>query len=166
VVQAYITGLLTVIVIVAVLNAVGLLILGVRYAIFFAVFASVLAVIPYIGILVGAALPALMTLVETGSPLKAGLVIGVFVFVQFLEGNFITPTITGSKVSINPMAAIIALILGRSDFCWATWPRATTSRRLAPCRANRVRLKDLKDSGRSSQPAGSLRGLQIVTLQL
>ena len=112
VVQAYISGLLTVIVIVAILNAIGLLVLDVKFAIFFAAFASVLAVIPYIGILVGATIPALVTLVETGSPAKAAAVVGVFVFVQFLEGNFITPMVTGSKVSINPMAAIIALILG------------------------------------------------------
>ena len=39
-------------------------------------------------------------------------VIAVFFVVQFLEGNFITPRITGSKVSINALAAIIALLLG------------------------------------------------------
>ena len=68
VVQAYIQGLLTVIVIVSILNAAGLLVLGVKFAVFFAIFASVLAIIPYIGILVGSAIPALVTLVETGSP--------------------------------------------------------------------------------------------------
>lgn len=31
--------------------------------------------------------------------------------VQFLEGNFITPYVVGSKVSINSMSAIIALII-------------------------------------------------------
>ncbi|WP_157541062.1 AI-2E family transporter [Hymenobacter aerophilus] len=118
VVQAYISGLLKVIVIVAVLNGIGLLVLGVKFAIFFAIFASVLAVIPYIGILIGATIPAIVTLVETGSPLQAALVIGVFVFVQFLEGNFITPMITGSQVSINPLAAILALILGNE--LWGT----------------------------------------------
>ena len=112
VVQAYISGLLTVIAIVAILNAIGLLVLDVKFAIFFAAFASVMAVIPYIGIMVGAAIPALVTLVETGSPARAAAVVGVFMFVQFLEGNFITPMVTGSKVSINPMAAIVALILG------------------------------------------------------
>ncbi len=40
-----------------------------------------------------------------------GVVI-VFAVVQFLEGNFITPRITGSKVSINALAAIIALLIG------------------------------------------------------
>ncbi|TGE28682.1 AI-2E family transporter [Hymenobacter metallicola] len=118
VVQAYISGLLKVIVIVAVLNGIGLVVLGVKFAIFFAIFASVLAVIPYIGIMIGATIPAIITLVETGSPLHAAGVIGVFVFVQFLEGNFITPMITGSQVSINPLAAILALILGNE--LWGT----------------------------------------------
>lgn len=112
VVASYISGLMIVIVIVAILNTIGLFIMGVPYAIFFGAFASILTIIPYIGILIGAMLPALFTLVHTGSLLNALIVIGIFTFVQFLEGNFITPNITGSKVSINPFAAIVALIIG------------------------------------------------------
>jgi predicted PurR-regulated permease PerM len=149
VVQAYIQGLLTVIVIVSVLNAIGLLLLGVKFAVFFAVFASILAIIPYIGILVGSAIPALVTLVETGSPGKAAAVVGVFVFVQFLEGNFITPMITGSKVSINPMAAIIALILGGE--LWGT-PGMILSIPLVAV------LKVVFDASKSTEPWGFLLG--------
>jgi len=112
VVESYISGLIIVIVIVVLLNITGLMILGVPYAVFFGIFASVLTIIPYIGILIGASLPALYTLVQTGSLIDAIFVIGVFAFVQFLEGNFITPNITGSKVSINPFAAVVALIIG------------------------------------------------------
>jgi len=112
VVASYISGLMIVIVIVAILNTIGLVIMGVPYAIFFGAFASILTIIPYIGILIGALLPAMFTLVQTGSLLSAVIVIGIFTFVQFLEGNFITPNITGSKVSINPFAAILALIIG------------------------------------------------------
>ncbi len=112
VVESYISGLLIVIVIVALLNMTGLMIMGVPYAVFFGIFASVLTIIPYIGILIGAALPAMFTLVQTGSLVQALIVVGIFAFVQFLEGNFITPNITGSKVSINPFAAVIALIVG------------------------------------------------------
>jgi predicted PurR-regulated permease PerM len=149
VVQAYIQGLLTVIVVVSILNAIGLLLLGVKFAIFFAVFASVLAIIPYIGIMVGSAIPALVTLVETGSPGKAAAVVGVFVFVQFLEGNFITPMITGSKVSINPMAAIIALILGGE--LWGT-PGMILSIPLVAV------LKVVFDASKATEPWGFLLG--------
>ena len=149
VVQAYIQGLLTVIVIVSVLNAIGLLALGVKYAVFFAIFASVLAVIPYIGIMIGATVPALVTLVETGSPGKALGVVGVFVVVQFLEGNFITPTVTGSKVSINPMAAIVALILGGE--LWGT-PGMILSIPLTAV------LKVVMDANKTTEPWGFLLG--------
>ncbi len=112
VVQSYISGLMIVIVVVSLLNSAGLLLLGVKYAIFFGVFASILTIIPYIGILIGAMLPALFTLASTGNIVDALLVVGVFTFVQFLEGNFITPFVVGSKVSINPFAAIVALLVG------------------------------------------------------
>ncbi|MBC3539777.1 AI-2E family transporter [Rufibacter sediminis] len=112
VVQGYLSGLLIVILVVSVLNSVGLMIMGVEYAIFFGVMAAILTVIPYIGILIGALFPALFVLVNTGSAAQMLIVIGIFAFVQFLEGNFITPYVVGSKVSINPFAAIVALILG------------------------------------------------------
>jgi predicted PurR-regulated permease PerM len=118
VVQGYMTGLLTVIAVVSVMNAVGLLLLGVKYALFFAVFASVLAVIPYIGITVGSIIPALITFVETGSVAHGLGVIGVFMFVQLISDNILSPLITASKVSLNPLTAIIALILGAQ--LWGT----------------------------------------------
>ena len=148
-VQAYISGLFKVIVIVSILNGIGLLVLGVKFAIFFAIFASVLAVIPYIGIMIGATIPAIITLVETGSPVQAALVIGVFLVVQFLEGNFITPMITGSQVSINPLAAILALILGGE--LWGT-PGMILSIPLIAV------AKVVLDANKSTEPWGFLLG--------
>jgi predicted PurR-regulated permease PerM len=66
VVQNYLVGLVIVILILAVMNSVGLLIVGIKHAVFFGVFASFMAIIPYVGIIIGglppldglAALPA------------------------------------------------------------------------------------------------------------
>jgi predicted PurR-regulated permease PerM len=112
VIQSYLSGLFLVILIVGVLNSIGLLLLGVPHAIFFGFLAGFLILIPYIGILIGSVLPALLSIVTMDSPWYAVGVIGVMSFVQFLEGNFITPNIVGSKVSVNPLAAIVALFLG------------------------------------------------------
>ena len=112
VIRSYILGLLTVIVIVAVLNTAGLMILGIEHAMFFGVLAAVLTVIPYIGIFIGSLLPIIFALVTKDSlwyPVGVAL---IFWGVQFLEGNFITPNVIGSSVSINPFAAIIALFFG------------------------------------------------------
>jgi predicted PurR-regulated permease PerM len=112
VVQGYITGLLLVTLIVTVLNSVGLLILGINHAIFFGIISGVLTIIPYLGIFIGAALPVIVALITKDSLWYPAGVIIIFSFVQFLEANFITPRITGSKVSINALAAIIALLVG------------------------------------------------------
>jgi putative heme transporter len=111
VIQGYISGLLLVTLIVAVLNTIGLLALGIDHAIFFGILSGVLTIIPYIGIFIGALFPVVMALITKDSGWYALGVIIVFTVVQFLEGNFITPRITGSKVSINALAAIIALII-------------------------------------------------------
>lgn len=111
VVKDYLAGLVLVILIIGTLMTVGLLILGVDYAVFFGFFGACLVLIPYFGISMGSLLPAAYTLVTQDNPIKALGVIGVFLFVQTLEGNFITPYIVGSKVSINPLAAIVVLIL-------------------------------------------------------
>lgn len=110
--QGYITGLLLVTLIVSALNTIGLLFLGIKHAIFFGILSGVLTIIPYVGIFIGALLPTLMALITKDSIWYAVGVVAVFAVVQFLEGNFITPRITGSKVSINALAAIIALLLG------------------------------------------------------
>ncbi|MEO1022573.1 MAG: AI-2E family transporter [Bacteroidota bacterium] len=110
--QNYLIGLLSVMGILAVLNTTGLLLIGLENAIFFGVFAALVAIIPYIGTILGGLLPTLYAFLFTDSLVTPLLVIAVFAVVQFLEGNVISPRIVGSKVAINPFVAMIALIIG------------------------------------------------------
>jgi predicted PurR-regulated permease PerM len=112
VVRGYISGLTIVVLIAGALNSIGLLALGIDHAIFFGFLSGTLTMIPYVGITIGAALPTLLALLTKDSAWYAVGVIVVHVVVQFLEGNFITPKITGSKISINALAAILALLIG------------------------------------------------------
>lgn len=112
VVQSYLLGLVTVMAIVAILNTIGLMAMGIQYAWFFGTLASLLMLLPYIGIAIGSILPALFALAVKDSAWYAVGVVAWFQVVQFLEGNIITPNIVGSKVSINPLMAVIAILLG------------------------------------------------------
>lgn len=110
----YIGGLLTVVGIISLLNTIGLLALGIEHAIFLGILSGALTVIPYVGIMIGGAIPVIVALLTKDSlfyPIAVVVLIGI---VQFLEGNFISPKIMGSKVNINPLAAIIALLVGAS----------------------------------------------------
>lgn len=111
VIQNYLSGLLKVICIIGTLNSIGLWALGIESPLFFGFLGGLLVVIPYIGILIGSALPLIVALVTKDSYWYAVGVLGVFLFVHILEGNLITPYVVGSKVSINPLVAVFSLLL-------------------------------------------------------
>lgn len=108
--QKYVIGIFLDVLILSVLNSTGFLILGLPHAILFGVLASVLNIIPYIGVLIGSALPIIMALLTKDSVSYAFAAGGICVAVQFLDNNFITPYVVGSSVSINPLTATLVLI--------------------------------------------------------
>lgn len=112
VVQGYITGIIIVILILAVLNSALLLIIGVEHAILFGVFAAMLNVIPFIGPLLGSILPIIYALITMDSLLYPFLIMLGFYIIQLMESNIFTPIIVGSQVSINAFVALILLYLG------------------------------------------------------
>lgn len=110
--QHYLYGLLGVIGILAVLNSIGLLIIGIDYAVFWGVLAAFLAVIPYIGTTLGGMLPFLYAIATAGNLWQPLAVLGMYVVIQQIEGNIITPNVVGSSVSINPLIALLAILVG------------------------------------------------------
>jgi predicted PurR-regulated permease PerM len=110
--QQYLSGVIIVVMILAVLNSIGLLIIGIKQAIFFGSLAGLLNIIPYIGVLIGSLLPIIVALLTKDSFGPAIAVAAVFAFNQFLENNFLTPNIVGGKVKVNPLATIMALLIG------------------------------------------------------
>ncbi len=112
VVQEYLYGTLTVMLILGVLNSVGLWFIGLEYAFFWGFMAAVLAIIPYVGTALGGMLPFLYSLATTTNMWEPLAILGLYFVVQQLEGNFITPKIVGDSVDINPFFAILALLVG------------------------------------------------------
>lgn len=112
VVSHYVFGLSLVIAILAIANSLGLLIIGIPHAVFLGVVAAVLNIIPYIGVVIGSMIPIIIALLTMDSLWYPFFVLLLFTFIQFVEGNFLTPNIVGRQVRINPFAAILVLIVG------------------------------------------------------
>jgi len=108
--RKYIRGVLIVLLVLGVLNSIGFLLLGLKYAILLGFLAGFLNIIPYIGVLIGSLFPIVIALITKDSLMYAAGALGVCVFTQFLENNLITPKVVGSSVSINPLASILALL--------------------------------------------------------
>ena len=91
---------------------VALTIIGLDFAIFFAVLSALLVVVPYFGAIAGAVPPVLFAL--TDSPGKALLVLGAYILVQQLESNVTMPVIMSQRVRLHPaMIAIGVVVVGR-----------------------------------------------------
>ncbi|UJP64821.1 AI-2E family transporter [Mongoliitalea daihaiensis] len=113
-IQNYIVGVLKVMFILAVLNSIALFSLGIKHAIFFAVFAAILNIIPYLGPLMGAVLPTVFAFLTKDGLFYPIAVVACFQLIQLIESNFLTPKIVGSNVNLNAFVTFLGLLVGAS----------------------------------------------------
>ncbi len=92
------------------LTAVGLSVLGVRYALLLACIAAVGELIPTLGPIV-AAIPAIVV-AAFDSPLLALAVAGLYLAVQQLENHLLVPKVMERAVELHPFATLVALLVG------------------------------------------------------
>jgi len=114
VIQRYLIGLVIEAVIIAILNSVALLILGVDYAILLSIIGALLNIIPYIGGVVAVALPIMVALATKSSAWYALYVLALYYFIQLIDNNYIVPKIVASKVKINALFSIIVVFAGNA----------------------------------------------------
>lgn len=112
VIQHYLVGLFIEAIIVGALNALGLLLLGIQYAILLGVLGAVLNMIPYIGGFIAVGLFMMVALVTKSSAWFAVYVFGIHIFIQMVDNNYIVPKIVASKVKINALFSIIVVLVG------------------------------------------------------
>lgn len=110
IIQKYLTGLFIEVIIISVLNSVGLLLLGVPYAVLLGILGALLNLIPYLGGIVAVALPMMVALATKTSPWVAIYVLIVYYIIQLIDNNYIVPKIVASKVRINALVSIIVVL--------------------------------------------------------
>ncbi|MDP1744581.1 MAG: AI-2E family transporter [Bacteroidota bacterium] len=112
VVQRYIVGLLIEMGIVGILTTVGLMILGVQYAVLLGAITAILNLVPYIGILAAGIISIIATL---GNSTDVSLMLGIIItnaVVQLIDNNVVAPNIVGNNVRINALATMVGVIAG------------------------------------------------------
>lgn len=110
--QNYISGLARMIFILWIMYGIGFSIVGVKYALFFAILCGILEIVPFVGNLTGTALTLLMAISQGAG---TGMLIGILVtysIVQFIQTYILEPLVVGAKVNINPLFTIIVLVVG------------------------------------------------------
>lgn len=111
----YLQGQILVAIIVAVLEIIGLTIIGLKYSFVLGLIGGLANIIPYFGPFIGA-VPAIAIALLDLSLLKVFLTIIVFVIVQQIDNTFITPRVMSQKVGMHPLMIIFVVLLGGSLF--------------------------------------------------
>jgi predicted PurR-regulated permease PerM len=110
--QQYLTGLMIETGIVFTLNTIGFLVLGIKYAIFLALLAALLNLVPYVGMLVANVFCMLVTLVTAEDAKTVVWVGAILAAVQIIDNHFLMPLIVGNKVRINALVTIMGVLIG------------------------------------------------------
>ncbi len=114
VIQQYLIGLLIELFIVAALEIIALWILGIEYAILLGIIGALLNLIPYIGGVIAVALPMMIALVTKSTPMFALYIMIIYYIIQLIDNNYIVPKIVASKVKINALFSILAILIGNA----------------------------------------------------
>lgn len=114
VIQSYLVGMIIVTGIVSLMSGVFFYFIGIKYYVLFAVFIAVMNLIPYVGVIISSFLVVFYVLLTTDSLFFPFFTMFVLWIIQLTENNLITPLIVGSKVKVNTMVVILAILIGGS----------------------------------------------------
>ncbi len=117
VVLRFIQGQILIAIILAILETLGLYLIGMPYAPLLGFIGGVSNIIPYFGPYIGA-VPA-MVIALTTSPWKAVWTAAVFIIVQQVDNIFLSPRIMKGKLGLHPVTTIMAVIAGGRLFGFA-----------------------------------------------
>lgn len=112
IIQRYLVAILIEAAIIATLQAVGLLFIGIDYAILFGIIGGLLNVIPYIGGILAVSLPMTVAIATKSSYIYPLLVLGLYMVIQFIDNHYILPKLVASKVKVNALISVIVMIAG------------------------------------------------------
>ncbi len=108
--SGFIRGMGTVCLILGTYYAGALMLAGLQFGLIVGFAAGLLTFIPYVGALVGGLLAIGLALFQFwGDWLSIGIVAGIFVLGQVIEGNLLTPKLVGNSVGLHPVWLIFAL---------------------------------------------------------
>jgi predicted PurR-regulated permease PerM len=96
---------------IGVVTYIGLLLLGIPFALPLAIIAGMLEILPNLGPTI-AAIPAVILAFLTGGPIMGGVMIIFYLLVQQFENNLLVPKVMQANADVNPLIAIVTVLTG------------------------------------------------------
>jgi predicted PurR-regulated permease PerM len=116
--------------------------LGMSQSVMWGVIAGVLNVMPYVGPLAAIAGITIAGFTQFGTLAQTGLVCAASSAVAFLEGNIITPKLTGRAGSMNAAAIFTSILFW--GWLWGVWGMLLAVPLMTAIRASCARIEELR----------------------
>jgi predicted PurR-regulated permease PerM len=113
---AFVRGQLTVAMLLGGFYALALTACGVPMGLLVGFGIGLLNLIPFMSHVVGLPLALVLSWLDDQDPTRLLIVAGVFVFGQFVEGNFVTPRVVGKGLGLHAVVMMLALLVGGTLF--------------------------------------------------
>ena len=110
--SSFMRGTLNVMLVLSAFYAVTLTIAGLKYSLLIAMLAGVMIIIPFIGTTISGILAVGLAYLQFNELSSVGIVAGIFVAGQMLEGYYLTPKLVGDSVGLNPVWIIFGMLAG------------------------------------------------------
>jgi predicted PurR-regulated permease PerM len=104
----WLRGLVIGMIVLGVITYLGLRLVGLEFAAFFAVFTAIAMIVPYFGALVSSIPPIILAL--TVSPGKAVLVAIIYIVAHQVESNLIQPLVVARTVELHPAVVAVGVV--------------------------------------------------------
>ncbi|MEL6605961.1 MAG: AI-2E family transporter [Cyanobacteria bacterium J06614_10] len=147
-------------VVISLMSFIGLVIIQVPLPIGNAMIAGVLTFIPNIGPILSVIPPAVLGVLD--SPWKAIAVIGLYILIQQVESNFLTPLVMKHQVSLLPAITLVSQLICGVLFgflgLFLALPLVVTGQVLL----QELLVKDIMDNWRKPSPSGNSPPKKIV----
>ncbi|MBL6951784.1 MAG: AI-2E family transporter [Alphaproteobacteria bacterium] len=119
VMAGFIRGQGTVCLILASFYGLSLTFAGLEFGLIIGLFSGLVSFVPFVGALLGLVLSMLTALTQflpDGDYLRIGIIAGVFVVGQAMEGYILTPRLLGDRIGLHPVWVMFALLAGGAVF--------------------------------------------------
>jgi predicted PurR-regulated permease PerM len=115
-IAGFVRGQFTVMLILAAFYGIALTLAGLRFGLVIGIMSGLLVIIPYLGAFFGMVVSVGVALSQFDDMMRVGIVLGIYIFGQVMEGNFITPKLVGDRVGLHPVWLIFGLLAGGALF--------------------------------------------------
>lgn len=115
VISGFVRGQILLAIVIGIAVTLILLITGVRYATLLGVLAGLASVVPIVGEFIGG-VPTFLVALFTVGPVKALIILALFVVVFEVQGRVLAPVVVGKSVGVSPLVIFVSILFGAEAF--------------------------------------------------